>query len=146
MTDADLQKALVEAKEFKKMRSNEIEAEVERAQKQMSFFQNQLADWQRQIPAAVMEVMADEVRNKVIQEQHRLEEPTRSSLTDEQLNDVLKNIKKKGAERVFSFLFFASFPLALLIALFGLNSRPDQIVMACAGWYLAVAGFAVFSI
>ena len=68
----------------------------------------------------------------------------RISLSKEQLDDLLKSWKRKGADRALAFVFVASLPLAIVGGLLS-NASPSQVVVACATYYCAVAALAIFT-
>jgi len=69
----------------------------------------------------------------------------RITLTMEQLDDLLKSWKRKGAGRALAFVFFGSLPLAV-IGGFLSGVAPGQVVVACATYYCAVAALAIFTL
>lgn len=68
----------------------------------------------------------------------------RISMSTEQLDDLLKDRKRKGAGRVLSFVLVGSLPLAL-VGGFLSNVAPGQVVTACAAYYCALAALAIFT-
>ena len=68
----------------------------------------------------------------------------RISMSMEQLDDLLKDRKRKGAGRVLAFIMVGSIPLAI-VGGFLSNIAPGQVVIACATYYCAVAALAIFT-
>lgn len=66
------------------------------------------------------------------------------TLTTEQLDDLLKRWKRKGAERALAFAFVASIPAAIAGGLFPAIA-PDQAATACAAYYCTVAALAALT-
>lgn len=66
------------------------------------------------------------------------------TLTMAQFDDTLKQWKRKGAERALAFVILASLPLAVAGA-FVSGVSPGQMIVACATYYCAVVGFAIFT-
>lgn len=62
----------------------------------------------------------------------------------EQLDDLLKDWKRKGAGRILAFILVSSIPLAI-VGGFLSNTAPGQVVIACATYYCAVAALAIFT-
>lgn len=62
----------------------------------------------------------------------------RVSLSTEQLDDLLKQWKRKGAERVLTAAYIASIPLAVVAGFFGSESV-DRWVVGCAVYYCGIA-------
>lgn len=61
------------------------------------------------------------------------------TLTDGQLDDILKKWKKKGAYRVFGYVFIGSLPLALAGGLFFSDLPSLTILEICAVYYCGLA-------
>lgn len=68
----------------------------------------------------------------------------RISMSMEQLDDLLKDWKKKGASRALAFVLVGSLPLGL-IGGFLSDVAPGQVVVACATYYCALAALAIFT-
>lgn len=69
----------------------------------------------------------------------------RISLSNEQLDDLLKSWKRKGADRTLAFVFIGSIPLAVVGGLLS-NVSPGQVVVACATYYCTIAALAIFTL
>lgn len=68
----------------------------------------------------------------------------RISMSTEQLDDLLKDWKRKGASRALAFIMVGSIPLAI-IGGFLSNIAPGQVVIGCATYYCAVAALAILT-
>ena len=66
------------------------------------------------------------------------------TLSTEQLDDLLKRWKRKGADRALGFVFVGSLPLAVVGGLLS-NVPPGQVVVACATYYCTIAALAILT-
>lgn len=69
----------------------------------------------------------------------------KTSFTDEELDDVLKKWKRKGAERAAAFVFIGSIPLAIATAFIPGSVTPGDF-MGAAAYYCILCGLAAASI
>lgn len=68
------------------------------------------------------------------------------NLSDEQLDDLLKRWKRKGAERSLRFVIGGSLVAAIAGGLIASHTTPSNMLIACITYFCAVAALAVFTL
>lgn len=64
-------------------------------------------------------------------------------MTDEQLDDLLKTWKKKGADRVLTWQFVGAIPFAVIATM--LDATPTQILLATITYLLGIGMLALLT-
>lgn len=67
-------------------------------------------------------------------------------LSDEQLDDLLKRWKRKGAERSLGFIAGGAIVAAITGVLVASHATPSNMLIACITYFCAVAALAVFTL
>ena len=70
---------------------------------------------------------------------------SKTSFTDEQLDALLKKLKRKSAERVVAYFFFSSVPLGAALGFFFSSLSPEKTFYICFGFYLVVLTYAMLT-